>query len=91
MGQLVQHSSAKLAKVMIGVEVSPPHPIPRCHFPEDRVQRTGPGQGIAKPVQGGEQGANILAEIEGKRTTFALFNFRPGENPLHPWQWHLQR
>ncbi len=91
MGQLVQHSSAKLAKVMIGVQISPPHPVPRCHFAEDRVRHTGRGQGIAEPVQGGRAGSNILAEIHRKRSAFALFHLRPGGNPLHPLQWHLQR
>jgi hypothetical protein len=75
---------------MIGVQISPPHPVLGRHFPEYRVRRTGLGQGIAEPVQRGEQRSNILAEIYRRRTAFALFHLRTGGHPLGPRQRHPQ-
>jgi hypothetical protein len=75
---------------MIGMQISPPHPVPRCHFAEDRVGHTGPGQGIAEPVQRGEQRSHILAEIYRRRTASALFHLRTGGHPPGPRQRHPQ-
>ena len=73
MGQLVQHSSAKLAQVMIGVQISPPHPIVRGHFPEDGVcqhkawathRKIGPGWRVRSEHPGGNRReANRLCPV----------------------------
>ena len=90
MGQQSQHSSAKLPQVMIGVQISPSHPILRGHCPEYRMRHAGRWQSIAEPVQGREQRSKILAEINWRRTAFALFHLRAGGKSLGPRQGYVQ-
>jgi hypothetical protein len=44
------HSTVKLAQVVIRMQISPAHPVFRCHFSEDGMGQAGVWQAIAEPV-----------------------------------------
>jgi hypothetical protein len=46
----LRYSAVKLAQVMIRMQISPAHPVFRCHFSEDGMGQGRVWQAIAEPV-----------------------------------------
>jgi hypothetical protein len=82
----MRHSSPKLPQMVIRMQVSPAHPIFRCHCPEYWMGQAWLGQTVAKPAQRRKQRSEILTKTDRYCTPSSLFNLRPGgysRGPLH--------